>query len=77
MDKNTITGLLLMAAVVLGFMWLNKPSEEELARQREAAEMQARAESEKSDNGAVLTVDSVSAAEIADITATIRQYGRQ
>ncbi len=75
MDKNTLTGLLLMAAVVFGFMWLNKPSEEELARQREEAEMLAQAESKKSDNGAVLTVDSVSDAEIADIKATVARYG--
>ena len=34
MDKNTITGLLLMAVVMFGFMWLNQPSEEELAEQR-------------------------------------------
>ena len=31
MDKNTLTGLLLMGAVILGFTWLNRPSEEEIA----------------------------------------------
>lgn len=41
MDKNTLTGVLLMGAVILGFMWLNKPSEEELARQRQQAEEMA------------------------------------
>ena len=25
MDKNTMLGLLLMGAVILGFMWLNQP----------------------------------------------------
>ena len=36
MDKNTITGLILMCLVITGFMWLNKPSEEQLAEQRRA-----------------------------------------
>lgn len=35
MDKNTITGFVLIAAVIIGFTLLNKPSEEEIARQKE------------------------------------------
>lgn len=31
MDKNTILGFLLIAAIVIGFTWLNKPSEEQMA----------------------------------------------
>jgi len=31
MDKNTITGLVLMAAIMFGFMYLTKPSDEEIA----------------------------------------------
>ncbi|MBQ0008641.1 MAG: membrane protein insertase YidC [bacterium] len=34
MDKNTIIGLILIFLVIMGFSWLNRPSEEELARQR-------------------------------------------
>lgn len=34
MDKNTVIGLLLIFVVILGFSWLNRPSEEELARQQ-------------------------------------------
>ena len=41
MDKNTITGMLLMGAVIFGFMWLNQPSQEEIARQREAQRVEA------------------------------------
>ena len=41
MDKNTITGMLLMGAVIFGFMWLNQPSKEEIERQREAARIEA------------------------------------
>ena len=46
MDKNTLTGLLLMGAVILGFTWLNRPSEEELAA-RMAEQTQAEQVSEK------------------------------
>ncbi|WP_108823102.1 membrane protein insertase YidC [Dysgonomonas sp. Marseille-P4361] len=35
MDKNMITGFVLIAAVIIGFTLLNKPSEEEIARQKE------------------------------------------
>ncbi len=34
MDKNTIIGFLLIAAIIVGFSLFNRPSEEELARQR-------------------------------------------
>ncbi len=34
MDKNTITGFVLIAALLIGFSWWNKPSEEEIAQQR-------------------------------------------
>ena len=67
MDKNTLLGMLLMGAVIFGFMWLNKPSEEELARQREIAEQQEAARLEAAQAAQVLTLDSVSAAERATI----------
>lgn len=35
MDKNTIIGFILIAAVLIGFSILSKPSEEELAKQKE------------------------------------------
>lgn len=34
MDKNTIIGFVLIAAVLIGFSWWSRPSEEELAQQR-------------------------------------------
>ena len=34
MDKNTWIGFLLIAAIVVGFSFLNRPSEEELAERR-------------------------------------------
>lgn len=75
MDKNTIWGALLMGAVILGFMWLNKPSEEELARQKELAEQQARDEKAQSPDNDILTVDSISPAEREVIASTIKQFG--
>ncbi|MDR0371299.1 MAG: membrane protein insertase YidC, partial [Prevotellaceae bacterium] len=51
MDKNTVIGFLLIAVIVIGFGLLNRPSEEEIARQRKyndsiALVQQARAEAE-------------------------------
>lgn len=75
MDKNTLLGLLMMGAVIFGFMWLNQPSEEEmqarLAEQEQMAE-QARIDAEKAAKAA-MTPDTLSAAEAAVIVPTLRQ----
>ena len=34
MDKNTLIGMLLMGVVIFGFMWLQQPSEAELAERQ-------------------------------------------
>ncbi len=34
MDKNTVTGFILIFAVMIGFYFINKPSEEQIARQK-------------------------------------------
>lgn len=72
MDKNTILGMLLMGAVVLGFMWFNQPSEAELAAQRQAAEAAAK-HTENVDKQA--STDTVTAAEAAMLATTVEQYG--
>ncbi|MDE6854151.1 MAG: membrane protein insertase YidC, partial [Muribaculaceae bacterium] len=41
MDKNTITGLVLMMAVMCGFFWYTKPSQEEIAAERARQEQAA------------------------------------
>lgn len=51
MDKNTVIGFLLIAVIIIGFGLLNRPSEEEIARQRKyndsiALVQQTRAEAE-------------------------------
>ena len=38
MDRNTVIGFVLIAAVLIGFSWWNKPSEEEIKAQQEQAE---------------------------------------
>ncbi|MDR1115135.1 MAG: membrane protein insertase YidC, partial [Tannerella sp.] len=34
MDKNTVTGFVLIGLVLIGFSWLNRPSEEQMEAQR-------------------------------------------
>lgn len=77
MDKNTLLGLVMMACVVFGFMWLNKPSEEQLAAQRAEQEQmanQARIEAEEAQRLASQP-DSISAVERAALIPTLSQIG--
>lgn len=34
MDKNTVIGFILIAAIIIGFAWINKPSQEEIERRQ-------------------------------------------
>lgn len=77
MDKNTLLGLLMMGAIIFGFMWLNQPSEEELARQRQAqAELAAAQQNaiEQAQQNELL-VDSFTPTELALVAPTVKQYG--
>lgn len=75
MDRNTLTGLLLMGLVIFGFMYLNQPSEEELQRQRlEKERMEAEA-ARKADDPGLLKLDSITPAEVTQIAATVRELG--
>ena len=59
-NKSTIIGWVLIAAVMVGFIWINKPSEEQLAEQaRLKAEMDS------------LTVDSMPAPATLPTPATL------
>ncbi|MCM1520912.1 MAG: membrane protein insertase YidC [Lachnoclostridium sp.] len=75
MDRNTFIGLILMAAVIFGFSYLNRPSAEEIERQRREALEQAEEQNRRSESDAVLTVDSLNPAEAARIAATVRELG--
>lgn len=78
MDKNTLLGLLLMGGVIFGFMWLNKPSAEEIERQRQeqAEQMAAQQKAlETAQQQNVLVADSLTPTELALVAPTIKQYG--
>ncbi|MBR1544259.1 MAG: membrane protein insertase YidC [Muribaculaceae bacterium] len=73
MDKNTITGLILMCLVITGFMWLNKPSEEQLAEQRRA--QAEKVEQAKKEQAVVAVADTLNAEDLNAIKAVLAQYG--
>ncbi len=70
MDKNTIIGFVLIAAIFIGFSWYNQPSEEELAKQRKQDSISAvekkKAEEQQETNKTADTQNK----EIQDTTAT-------
>lgn len=75
MDRNSIIGLLLMGLIIFGFTYINRPSPEELERQRiEREQMQAQ-EAEKAADPGALKFDSITAAEVATIKSTVRELG--
>ena len=49
MDKNTITGFVLIAALLIGFSWYSKPSDEEIAQQQRIQDSIASVEKKKAD----------------------------
>ncbi len=70
MDKNTLLGLLLMGAVIFGFMWLNGPDENQEAQQNAEATAQS-----AEVNMAAAYNDSISAIELSSIKNIVKQYG--
>lgn len=73
MDKNTLTGLVLMGVLIFGFMWMNNSKQKQLQQQQqEQAETAAKAEADKTP---VLGADSLAGAEIAAVPAIMREVG--
>ncbi len=72
MNKNTAIGFLLMAAVLFGYMWLNQPSEADMAARRQqdsiATAMKAEAEKTQKTNEAAKKAQARAAAQ-EDTTA--------
>ena len=66
MDKNTITGLVLMAAVMFGFLWLSKPSEVDIAAENARRE-QAQAAKTTTDTPDIVLTPADSAALVAGV----------
>ena len=74
MDKNTLWGLLCMAAIFFGFMYCNRPSQEQLEAQRaaQAAKTTGEGAAAADDAGAV---DSLSPALNASLAEAVRTIG--
>ena len=73
MDKNTLIGMLLMGVVIFGFMWLNQPSEAEMAeRQRQIDSIAA--VQRANDRAAAVTgnVDTLSSDDITLLTGVLQ-----
>ena len=72
MNKNTVIGFLLMAAVLFGYMWLNQPSEADLAAQRKqdsiATAIKENAEKAQKADAAAKRAQAIAAAQ-GDTTA--------
>ena len=66
MDKNTLIGMLLMGVVIFGFMWLQQPSEAELAaRQRQMDSIAAVQQAEQQRDILQGAVDTLSTSELS------------
>ena len=72
MDKNTLWGLLCMAAIFFGFMYCNRPSQEQLEAQRAAQAAKTTGEGAEDD---AVAVDSLSPALNASLAEAVRTIG--
>lgn len=77
MDKNTLTGILLMGAIIFGFMYLNKPSAEEIAeRQRqEQAEAEQKAAAAAAAEREAMTIPEITQADVKSLRSGLSLYG--
>ena len=73
MDRNTLTGLALMAVILFGFMYLNKPDAEQNMQADNAAMEQLAADTKK-DNTAY-GPDSLTEADMAALRAAVLATG--
>lgn len=73
MDKNTLWGILCMAAIFFGFMYCNKPTQAELESRRAAAE--AAATTATATPEAVATPDSLDTAQAEALANAVKTLG--
>lgn len=73
MDKNNLLGLLLMGAIIFGFMYINQPSEEEIAAAKKAQIEAIQNENSKKDE--IVTVDTLTANHVSKLTAMVKAAG--
>jgi len=71
MDKNTVTGLILMACVFFGFIWWSQPSEKQIAEQARQDSIAAVKEQQaiKAKKAAALQAEKAAAEALEDTTA--------
>lgn len=74
MNKNTLTGLLLMGIVIMVFMYINKPSEADIKKAEKARQEQLAAEQKKAEASEPTLIE-VTDRQRADIAATIKNNG--
>ena len=73
MDKNTIIGMLLMCAVIFGFMMLQQPNKDEQLEQQQASKTeQAQSQSQQVANA---SVDTLTQAEFALLDTLVAKNG--
>ena len=73
MDKNTLIGMLLMGVVIFGFMWLNQPTEAEMAeRQRQMDSIAALQQQEQRQDIAAGDVDTLSTDDITHLNSVLQ-----
>ena len=72
MDKNSLIGMLLMGVVIFGFMWLQQPSEAELAERQRQLDSIAAAEKVEQKNIAEGVVDTLSTSDVTHLTGVLQ-----
>ena len=72
MDKNSLIGMLLMGVVIFGFMWLQQPSEAEMAERQRQLDSVAAAQQAEQHNIAEGVVDTLTTAEVAHLTSVLQ-----
>ena len=72
MDKNSLIGMLLMGVVIFGFMWLQQPSEAELAERQRQLDSIAAAEKVEQNNIAEGVVDTLSTSDVSHLTSVLQ-----
>ena len=72
MDKNNLLGLLLMGAVIFGFMYINQPSEEEIAAAQKA---QIEATQNNDSQNDEIAIDSITPNQVSKLVAMVKASG--
>ncbi len=74
MDKNTLTGLVLMGVIIFGFMYINNGKQKKALEEQQAQQEQVDAAKTAKDNTAI-SVDSLTAGEVAAVPTLMREVG--